>query len=244
MRTPRPGGGCHQCCTSPSGNWRPRTAASCSRSSCGLGVDQRHRVLQLVAEAEGAAGLVEAAARPDAAGERLVEQPAVGQDVERGVGRLHLHRAERVLPVRQHRVERLRARRGAAEALHELRRPRRRCGPCRGGRRPRAPRRRPSSIGTWIAAHGSSAAPTRPESRVRAQRGRLRAAMPLRPRNSVRSPVTLRGARLARRRRSRRGRRTRCCRRLRASSAPVSASISVTTCGAVLARRSPSTHST
>ena len=38
-----------------------------------FGVDQRHAILQLIAEAEGAAGLIEAGARPDAATERLVE---------------------------------------------------------------------------------------------------------------------------------------------------------------------------
>ena len=46
----------------------------------GLGVDEGHDVLQLIAEAEGAAGLVEAAARPDAAGEGLIQQPAVGRE--------------------------------------------------------------------------------------------------------------------------------------------------------------------
>jgi hypothetical protein len=39
-----------------------------------LGMDQRHRVLELIAEAEGAAGLVVAAARPEAASERLVQR--------------------------------------------------------------------------------------------------------------------------------------------------------------------------
>ena len=38
---------------------------------------KRHAVLQLVAKAVGAAGLIEGRARPNAAGERLVEQPAI-----------------------------------------------------------------------------------------------------------------------------------------------------------------------
>ena len=66
----------------------------------GLRDAERHDVLQLVAEAIGAARLIEAGARPDAAGERLIEQPAVQQDVHRAVGRLHLNRAERVVPER------------------------------------------------------------------------------------------------------------------------------------------------
>ena len=48
-----------------------------------FGVHQRHGVLQLVAESVGSARLVEAAARPQAARDRLVHQPAVGQHVER-----------------------------------------------------------------------------------------------------------------------------------------------------------------
>jgi hypothetical protein len=43
---------------------------------------ERHRVLQLVAEAVGAPGLVVAGASAEAAGQGLVEQPAVQHDVE------------------------------------------------------------------------------------------------------------------------------------------------------------------
>jgi hypothetical protein len=123
-----------------------------------LRMDGGHRVLQLVAEAERAAGLVVAAARPHAAGDGLVHQPAVGENVQLGLRRLDAYRAQRLLPVRVHGGQRL----------------------VRGGRAPRcfctrllasALRRPPtpstntisrswpgcSSNGTWIAAHGSSA---------------------------------------------------------------------------------------
>jgi hypothetical protein len=43
--------------------------------------------------------LVEGRARPDPAGERLVEQPAVEQQVHRPIGRLDLDDAEHVVPV-------------------------------------------------------------------------------------------------------------------------------------------------
>ncbi len=56
-----------------------------------LGVNERHDVLQLVAEAERAARLVIPAARPESAGERLVDQPAVGEHVDGFVGGLDLH---------------------------------------------------------------------------------------------------------------------------------------------------------
>ena len=60
---------------------------------------QGHAVLQLVAEAVGAACLIEAGPRPDAAGQRLVEQPAVQHDVHGPVRRADLHRASSVAPV-------------------------------------------------------------------------------------------------------------------------------------------------
>src|SRR3990167_665413 len=44
-----------------------------------LGVDERHHVLQLVAETEGAPRLVVSAAGPKTARERLVQEPAIGQ---------------------------------------------------------------------------------------------------------------------------------------------------------------------
>ena len=50
-------------------------------------VEQRQHVLQLIAEAERAARLVRAAPRPDAAAERLIQQPAIHDQVERVVRR-------------------------------------------------------------------------------------------------------------------------------------------------------------
>ena len=59
---------------------------------------ERHAILQLVAKTIGAAGLIEGRARPDAAGERLIEQPAVEHDVHRPIGRLDDDSAQRRLP--------------------------------------------------------------------------------------------------------------------------------------------------
>jgi len=108
VRTPRPDGGCHQCWTSPSTNCRLALISRCSRSSSGWVWDECHRVLQLIAKAVGAARLVVAAACPDAASQRLVNEPAVGKQVQGLVGRRHLHRAQHVLPVRMHFVQRSR----------------------------------------------------------------------------------------------------------------------------------------
>ena len=121
LRSPRPVGSCHQCCTSPFDELPARGAEQVLARQIGPREGQRHHVLQLVAEAERAAGLVVAAARPEPAAHRLIEQPAVHQRVERIVGRPHLDRVERVVPRRVHprargrgRVRRVRDGRSAA----------------------------------------------------------------------------------------------------------------------------------
>ena len=98
MRVPRPAGGCHQCCTSPSTNWREAASTIWARQRSGRVYSSDEHVLQLIAESEGAAGLVRPTTRPDPATERLIQQPAVHQQIERIVGRAYLDRAERVVP--------------------------------------------------------------------------------------------------------------------------------------------------
>ena len=84
---------------------RPR-AADARAASRGSAWIERHRVLQLIAEAERAARLIKAGACPHAAGERLVDQPAVGQEIDGRVGRLDIDRAERAAPVVPHAFQR------------------------------------------------------------------------------------------------------------------------------------------
>ena len=84
-----------------------------------LGVNQGHHVLQLVAETVGSARLVVAAARPQAAGHRLIHEPAIGQYVEGHIGRFHLHGSKRVPPVPDHCLERFAGGRRPAETLHQ-----------------------------------------------------------------------------------------------------------------------------
>src|SRR4051812_2545609 len=60
--------------------------------------DERHHVLKLVAEPEGAAGLVETAPRPETARQRLVEKPTIQHHVHRFVGRADLDCSKRVVP--------------------------------------------------------------------------------------------------------------------------------------------------
>src|SRR4030095_4173647 len=55
-------------------------------------------VLQLIAEAEGAPGLVVAGPRPQTAADRLVEQPAIHDQVERVVRRADLDDVEVFVP--------------------------------------------------------------------------------------------------------------------------------------------------
>ena len=137
-----------------------RGAQQMRARQCRLRGGKRHAVLQLVAEAVGAARLVERRARPDAAGQRLIQQPAVQHDVHRPVRRLHLHRAERIVPVtarprqarRRDRLcaiardqrSRLRGARRLAEEEHDL-------DDCRSAA---------ASIAVCSAAQGSRPAPT------------------------------------------------------------------------------------
>ena len=59
---------------------------------------ERHPILKLIAESVRAAGLVKCRARPHPAGQCLIQEPAVEQDVHRTIGCLHLHCPEGVAP--------------------------------------------------------------------------------------------------------------------------------------------------
>jgi hypothetical protein len=63
---------------------------------------KRHSVLQLIAKAVCAAGLIKGGSRPDAAGKRLIEHPAIEDDIHGPIGRFHLNSPEHVLPMLDH----------------------------------------------------------------------------------------------------------------------------------------------
>ena len=65
----------------------------------GACIDQGHHVLELIAEADRAAGLVVAGAAPQARTHRLVQQPPVDDQVERVVGRVHGDRTQDAIPL-------------------------------------------------------------------------------------------------------------------------------------------------
>ena len=71
---------------------------------------QRHDVLQLIAEPVRAAGLIISAARPQPAADRLIQQPAVQQRIERIVGRPHPHGVQGGIPRRLNPCARCRCR--------------------------------------------------------------------------------------------------------------------------------------
>ena len=60
---------------------------------------QSHSILELVAETISSAQLVERRARPDARGQRLVEQPAIHEDVHGGFRSSDLHGAQQAVPL-------------------------------------------------------------------------------------------------------------------------------------------------
>jgi hypothetical protein len=59
---------------------------------------QRHDILQLIPEAKCPSGLVVARSRPEAAAQRLVQQPTIHHYVERIVRRLDPDGVQRVVP--------------------------------------------------------------------------------------------------------------------------------------------------
>ena len=85
-----------------------------------LSVNERHHVLQLIAETKGARRLVVSAARPKAAGYSLVYEPPVGQDIDGRVGCFHIHCAERVIPVLPDRFERVVRSSSSTEATYQV----------------------------------------------------------------------------------------------------------------------------
>src|SRR6266536_1919639 len=64
-----------------------------------LSVDQRHHILQLIAETISAAGLIKSAAPPKPAAQRLVQKPAISHQVDRWVGGFDVQGAERAVPI-------------------------------------------------------------------------------------------------------------------------------------------------
>src|SRR3990172_6541557 len=66
---------------------------------------ERHHVLKLIAKAIGAAGLIKRRSRPDAASERLIEQPAVEHNVHSPIRCGHLNLAKNVIPVLHDRAQ-------------------------------------------------------------------------------------------------------------------------------------------
>ena len=178
---------------------RPRRTGARPRAGSARAADPRRvtakarHVLELVAEAVRAARLVERAAAPEPARERLIEEPAVDEEVERRVGRLDLQPAEHAVPeppdLPQRRVDVLvPLRRHQAPGL---------------GRVPRlaeedahlaAPFAARARSGAAAPRTGRAPRPMRPESARPGASPEGSAAEPLRPRNSVRSAVNEVGA--------------------------------------------------
>src|ERR1017187_3832706 len=68
-------------------------------SDVAFGHSERHHVLQLITEAIGSARLIEGCPCPHPAGKRLVEQPAIHQNIHRPVRRGDLYGAEHLVPL-------------------------------------------------------------------------------------------------------------------------------------------------
>ena len=201
---------------------------------------QRQHVLELIAESVGASGLVERGARPDAARERLIEKPTVR------AGGSSRDRASRPGPCpapgpSAPRPRGTAHRNPAAVALDQRSSLLGDPAPAPAATAPRV--RSPGSSSTVVrrAAQGSRPAPVFPDSSRPRSSDAGWSRLAFRPRNSRRSPVqeVWRPPRSANAIRSANS----PFQALRANSAPVAESISVTTCGAEALRDTPSTHS-
>ena len=201
-------------------------------------VDQGHHVLELVAEAVGPARLVERRPAPDPAGQHLVEQPAVEHQVQ---GRRRAsapgRRPGRGPSAPATSASACRGPAGGGVGRDESPRLVPACPPGPGRRRPPPPGRGPASIGVMSAAHGSSAGPARPDRPTRpSAAGCGRRAVAAQELGAVGGD----GARpRADGRRRRRWPAKSPAQALRASTAPVSASRSHTTCSGALSRTRP-----
>ena len=68
--------------------------------------DERHDILQLIPKAVSTARLIKRRPCPHAAGQRLIEQPTVDQDVHGAIGGLYLYGTQRLIPEISHLLER------------------------------------------------------------------------------------------------------------------------------------------
>src|SRR5208282_4581116 len=77
----------------------PRRAQQMLTRQVRLRSDERHHVLELIAKSIGAARLIKCRSRPKPAGERLIKEPTIQQDVHGMVGCSYLNRAEDLIPM-------------------------------------------------------------------------------------------------------------------------------------------------
>ena len=83
-------------------------------------VHKCQNILELVSESECAAGLIIPTSSPQPRGKHLVQQPAIGQNVDGLVRRLHLHGAEKACPMLMHRLEGLCRRPRASKTPYQI----------------------------------------------------------------------------------------------------------------------------
>ncbi|MNP10505.1 hypothetical protein D3C76_1026580 [compost metagenome] len=93
-----------------------RTQQQVGTHAGGIGMEHRHAVLQLIAKADGAAGLIVATAGLEATGDHLVHQPAIDHHIDARVGGLDLDHVQLRTPMLAYRFE-LRGGRGQAAVL-------------------------------------------------------------------------------------------------------------------------------
>ena len=69
-------------------------------------IDEGHHILQLIAKPVRSAGLIKSGASPNAAGQDLIDKPAIEHEVDAQIGRCHMQGVQAVVPVLLHFGER------------------------------------------------------------------------------------------------------------------------------------------
>src|SRR3954463_6466169 len=85
-----------------------------------FGVNESHGVLKLVSKSECTSWLVVSASCPESGGECLIKQPAVTEQVHRGIRGFHVHSTQGAIPVCPHFFQRVTRGLGSSKAKDEF----------------------------------------------------------------------------------------------------------------------------
>ena len=174
----------------------PRRFQNLRARNVRAGVQQRHHILKLVAEAKRPARLIQRGASPQTASQRLIHQPAVEHYIHAWVGRFNGDDVQDLIPLSVGRIARPLQPPPVTESVRSALRLSSRFFPSPIKKKTSSDAPGARSTCSWMTAHGSSPALTALSNPMRPRAAGAR-ILPMRPKNSVRSVVMLCGYLLA-----------------------------------------------